>query len=144
MSITDDDGLRALLDADTIAVVGCSTTEGKPAHDVPKYLQEHGYRIVPINPFADEILGERAYDSLAAVEEEIDLVDVFRPSEETPGVVEDAIARHEERGDAGAVWLQLGIESDEATRMAEEAGLEFVQDRCTKIEHERLAATADE
>ena len=138
MPITDDDGLRALLDAETIAVVGCSTTEGKAAHDVPNYLQEHGYRIVPINPYADEILGERAYDSLADVEEEIDLVDVFRPSEKTPGVVEDVIARHEARGDAGAVWLQLGIESDDAAALAEEAGLEFVQDRCIKIEHDRL------
>ena len=140
MPITTDDELRRLLDADTIAVVGCSTTEGKPAHDVPKYLQNHGYRIVPINPFADEILGERAYDSLAAVEETVDLVDVFRPSEETPGVVEDVIARHEDRGDAGAVWLQLGIESDEAAAMAEEAGLQFVQDRCIKVEHGRLVA----
>ena len=140
MPITDDDGLRSLLDADTIAVVGCSTTEGKAAHDVPKYLQDHGYRIVPINPFADEILGERPYDSLAAVEETVDLVDVFRPSEETPGVVEDVIARHEDRGDAGAVWLQLGIESDEAAAMAEEAGLQFVQDRCIKVEHGRLVA----
>lgn len=139
MSITDDD-LRSLLDAGTIAVVGCSTTEGKAAHDVPKYLQQHGYRIIPINPFADEILGETAYDSLADVKAEIDLVDVFRPSEETPGVVEDVIARHEARGDAGAAWLQLGIESDEAADLAEDAGLDFVQDRCIKIEHDRLVA----
>ncbi|WP_053948158.1 CoA-binding protein [Halolamina sediminis] len=142
MSITDDDGLRELLDADTIAIVGCSTTEGKAAHDVPSYLQEHGYRIVPINPYTDEILGERAYDSLADVEEEIDLVDVFRPSEETPGIVENVIERHEKRGDAGAVWLQLGIESDEAAELAEEAGLDFVQDHCIKIEHDRLIASA--
>ena len=142
MPITDDDGLRALLEADTIAVVGCSTTEGKAAHDVPKYLQEHGYRIVPVNPYADEILGERAYDSLADVEEEIHLVDVFRPSEETPGIVEDVIDRHESRGDAGAVWLQLGIESDDAAGLAEEAGLDFVQDHCIKVEHDRLVASA--
>ncbi|MFW5911671.1 MAG: CoA-binding protein [Halolamina sp.] len=141
MPITDD-GLRDLLEVDTIAVVGCSTTPGKAAHDVPKYLQQHGYRIIPVNPFADEILGEKAYDSLADVEEAIDLVDVFRPSEETPGVVEDVIARHEEHGDAGAVWLQLGIESDEAAELAEEAGLRFVQDRCLKVEHERLVASA--
>jgi predicted CoA-binding protein len=140
MPISDDDSLRDLLDADTIAVVGCSTTEGKAAHDVPNYLQEHGYRIVPINPFADEILGERAYDSLADVEEDIDLVDVFRPSEETPGIVEDVIARNENRGDADAVWLQLGIESEEAATLADEAGLQFVQDRCIKIEHGRLVA----
>ena len=142
MPITDDDGLRELLAADTIAVVGCSTTAGKAAHDVPRYLQQHGYRIVPINPYADEILGEQAYDSLADVDEEIDLVDVFRPSEETPGVVADVIDRHESRGDAGAVWLQLGIESDEAAELAEEAGLDFVQDRCIKVEHDRLIASA--
>lgn len=137
MPLTDDD-LRKLLDGNKIAVVGCSTTEGKAAHDVPKYLQQHGYRIIPINPFADEVLGEQAYDSLAAVEGEIDLVDVFRPSEETPAVVETVVDRHEARGDAGAVWLQLGIESDEAAKIADSAGLEFVQDRCLKIEHGRL------
>lgn len=142
MPITDDDSLRSLLDADTVAVVGCSTTEGKAAHDVPAYLQDHGYRIVPINPFADEILGEDAYDSLADVDEEIDLVDVFRPSDETPEIVENVIARNEDRGDAGAVWLQLGIANDDAAEMAEEAGLEFVQDHCTKVEHDRLIASA--
>ncbi len=142
MPITDDDSLRDLLGADTIAVVGCSTTEGKAAHDVPAYLQSHGYRIIPINPFADEILGETAYDSLGDVDETIDLVDVFRPSEETPGIVEDVITRHEDRGDAGAVWLQLGIANDDAAAMAEEAGLQFVQDHCIKVEHDRLIASA--
>ena len=142
MPITDDDGLRDLLAAETIAVVGCSTTEGKPAHDVPKYLQEHGYRVIPINPYADEILGERAYDSLADVEETIDLVDVFRPSEETPAIVANVVERHEQRGDAGAVWLQLGIESDEAAARAEAAGLDFVQDHCIKVEHGRLQGSA--
>lgn len=138
MAITDDETLRELLAADTIAVVGCSTTEGKPAHDVPRYLQEHGYRVVPINPFADEILGEHAYDSLAAVEEEIDLVDVFRPSDETPDIVDDVVARKEARGDAAAVWLQLGIESEAAEDRADAAGLQFVQDHCIKVEHDRL------
>jgi predicted CoA-binding protein len=138
MPITDDETLRQLLDADTIAVVGCSTTPGKAAHDVPAYLQDRGCHVIPINPYADEILAETAYDSLADVEEEIDLVDVFRPSEETPDVVDEAVERHEAEGDAGAVWLQLGIESDEAATRAEEAGLDFVQDRCLKIEYDRL------
>ena len=138
MPITDDDSLRELLDADSIAVVGCSTTEGKAAHDIPAYLQNHGYRIVPVNPFAEEILGEPAADSLADVEAEIDLVDVFRPSEETPAIVDEVIERHEAAGDAGAVWLQLGIESDEAAERAESAGLDFVQDKCLKVEHRRL------
>lgn len=138
MPITDDAGLRELLDAETIAVVGCSSTPGKAAHDVPAYLQRHGYRVILVNPFADEILGERAYDTLADVEAEIDLVDVFRPSEETPGIVDDVVARHESRGDAGAIWLQLGIEHEEAAKKAEEAGLRFVQDHCIKVEHGRL------
>ncbi|MFB6221430.1 MAG: CoA-binding protein [Halolamina sp.] len=138
MPITEDDSLRDLLDADTIAVVGCSTTEGKAAHDIPAYMQEHGYRIIPVNPFADETLGERAYDSLAAVEEDIDLVDVFRPSEETLDIVDEVIERHETAGDAGAVWLQLGIANAEAAERAEAAGLDFVQDRCLKVEHGRL------
>lgn len=138
MPITDDAGLRDLLAADTVAVVGCSTTPGKAAHDVPAYLQRHDYRVIPVNPYADEVLGEPAYDSLVDVAEEVDLVDVFRPSEEVPGVVDDVVARHEARGDAGAIWLQLGISDDEAAARAEEAGLKIVQDRCMKVEHGRL------
>ncbi|WP_200531670.1 CoA-binding protein [Halorubrum sp. LN27] len=138
MPITDDEGLDRLLDADTIAVIGCSTTPGKAAHDVPAYLQRNGYRVVPVNPFADEVLGERAYDALADVEAEVDLVDVFRPSEEVPGVLDDVRERHAERGDAGAVWLQLGISHDEAAAEAESDGIEVVQDRCIKVEHGRL------
>ncbi|TKX83147.1 CoA-binding protein, partial [Halorubrum sp. SS5] len=114
MPITDDAGLDRLLDAETIAVVGCSTTPGKAAHDVPAYLQRQGYEVIPVNPFADEVLGERAYDAVGEVEESIDLVDVFRPSEEVPDIVEAVRERHADRGDAGAVWLQLGISHDEA------------------------------
>ncbi|MEF8779572.1 MAG: CoA-binding protein [Haloferacaceae archaeon] len=139
MPIDADEEIRELLGADTIAVVGCSTTPGKAAHDVPGYLQSQGYRIVPVNPFADEVLGEPAYDSLAEIPASIDLVDVFRPSEEVPEIVEEVLARHEERGDAGALWLQLGIEHDEAGRRAEDAGIRVVQDRCLKVEHRRLA-----
>ncbi|SFR42048.1 CoA-binding protein [Halogeometricum limi] len=138
--MTSDDELRQILDADTVAVVGCSTTAGKAAHDIPAYLQRHGYRVIPVNPFADEILGETAYDSLADVPEdaEIDVVDVFRPSEEAGGVVDDAIDRHESVGDVRSVWLQLGITDDEAGERAGEAGLAFVQDKCMKVEHARL------
>ena len=138
MPITDDAGLDRLLDAETIAVVGCSTTPGKAAHDVPAYLQRKGYRIVPVNPFADEILGEPAYDAVGDVEESIDLVDVFRPSEEVPEIVEAVRGRHAERGDADAVWLQLGISHDEAAAAAEKDGIDVVQDRCLKVEHGRL------
>ncbi|QOS11598.1 CoA-binding protein [Haloferax sp. Atlit-6N] len=139
MPITSDDDIRGLFDAETIAVVGCSATPGKPAHDVPAYMQRHGYRVVPVNPFHDEILGETAYDSLADVDEKIDLVDVFRPSEEAGDIVDAAIERADARGDVAAVWLQLGISDDDAAARAEEAGLSFVQDRCFKVEHSRLA-----
>jgi predicted CoA-binding protein len=138
MPTTDDEGLDRLLDAETIAVIGCSTTPGKAAHDVPAYLQRHGYRIVPVNPFADEVLGERAYDALADVEEEVDLVNVFRPSEEVPGVVDEVRERHAARGDAAAMWLQLGISHDEAAAAAEADGIEVVQNKCMKVEHGRL------
>ncbi|MDS0292864.1 CoA-binding protein [Halogeometricum luteum] len=138
--MVSDDDLREMLDADTVAVVGCSTTEGKAAHDIPAYLQRHGYRVIPVNPFADEVLGETAYDSLADVPEdvEIDLVDVFRPSEEAGDIVDAAIERHESVGDVRSVWLQLGITDDEAGERAREAGLAFVQDKCMKVEHSRL------
>jgi hypothetical protein len=138
MPITDDEGFRRLLAYDTVAVIGCSTTPGKAAHDVPKYLLDHGYDVVPVNPFADEIFGRDAYDSLADVEEDVGLVDVFRPSEEVPGIVDDVVAREESRGDVEALWLQLGISHDEAVERAENAGLDVVQDRCMKVEHERL------
>ncbi|TKX61599.1 CoA-binding protein [Halorubrum sp. ASP1] len=138
MPITDDAGLDRLLDAETIAVVGCSTTPGKAAHDVPAYLQRQGYEVIPVNPFADEVLGERAYDAVGEVEESIDLVDVFRPSEEVPDIVEAVRERHAGRGDAGALWLQLGISHDEAAAAAESDGIDVVQDHCLKVEHGRL------
>ena len=138
MPLTDDEDLDRLLDAETVAVIGCSTTPGKAAHDVPAYLQRHGYRIVPVNPFADEILGEPAFDSLADVESDVDLVNVFRPSEEVPEILDAVRERHAERGDAGAAWLQLGISHDEAAAAAEADGIEVVQDRCMKVEHGRL------
>ena len=134
MPVESDDQLREILDYDTIAVVGCSTTSGKAAHDIPAYMQGHGYRIVPVNPFADEVLGERAYDSLADVEGTIDIVDVFRPSEEVAGIVDETL----ERDDVKALWTQLGIRDDEAAERAEAAGLQVVQDKCLKVEHGRL------
>ncbi|SDF95566.1 CoA-binding protein [Halorientalis regularis] len=134
MSVETDDELREILDLETIAVVGCSSTAGKAAHDVPAYMQRHGYEIIPVNPYADEILGRTAVDSLADVEEKIDIVDVFRPSEEVAGIV-DAVL---EREDVAVVWMQLGIEDDEAAARAEDAGHSVVQDRCLKVEHQRL------
>ena len=136
MPVDSDAELREILGADRIAVVGCSTTPGKAAHDVPQYLRDHGYEVIPVNPYADEIFGREAADSLADVEAEIDVVDVFRPSEEVAGIVEQAI----DREDADVVWTQLGIADDEAAARAEDAGKRVVQDRCMKVEHERLIA----
>lgn len=138
MPITADEELCELLELDTVAVVGCSTTPGKAAHDIPEYLVAHGYDVVPVNPYAEEVLGREAYDSLDEVPDEIDIVDVFRPTDEIPGIVDAIIERHETRGDAAAIWLQLEIRHDEAAERAEAAGLRIVQDRCMKVEHGRL------
>ncbi|WP_324757393.1 CoA-binding protein [Haloarcula montana] len=134
MPITDEAGLREILELDRVAVVGCSTTPGKDAHEIPKYLIEQGYDVVPVNPFADEIFGREAYDSLAGVPGEIDIVDVFRPSEEVSGIVDEVL----DRDDIGVVWLQLGIHDDDAVERAEAAGLRVVQDRCMKPTHQQL------
>jgi predicted CoA-binding protein len=135
-----DDVIDDLLDAETIAVVGCSRSPEKAAHRVPKYLQKHGYRIVPINPNAESILGETAYDRLTDVpaDVDIDVVDVFRPSEDVPAVVDGVLARRDAAGDVSGLWLQLGIRNDEAAARAEAAGIAVVQDRCMKVEHGRL------
>lgn len=138
MHVDTDSKLRDLLDVETIAVVGCSTTPGKAAHDIPQYMRDQGYEIVPVNPYADEIFGREAYDSLSEVPEDIEMVNVFRPSEEVPEIVDDVLERHEEHGDVESVWLQLGIRDDEAADRAVDAGLDVVQDRCLKVEHRRL------
>ncbi|SNZ03490.1 hypothetical protein SAMN06269185_0290 [Natronoarchaeum philippinense] len=128
---TDEEAIETALAADVVAVVGCSSTPGKDAHEIPSYLREHGYEVVPVNPYADEIFGRQSYDSLAAVEESVDVVDVFRPSDEVAGIVEQAI----DRDDVDVIWTQLGIEDDEAAERARSAGKLVVQDRCLKVEH---------
>ncbi|MFB6173973.1 MAG: CoA-binding protein [Halobacteriales archaeon] len=136
MPVETDDDLRGILRNDTVAVVGCSSTPGKDAHEIPKYLLEHGYDVIPVNPFAEEILGREAYDSLSEVPDGVDIVDVFRPSEEVAGIVEEAL----EREDVDVIWLQLGIRDDAAADRAEAGGKRVVQDRCLKVEHGRLLA----
>jgi len=140
MPVTDDDAIRNVLGLNSIAVVGCSTTAGKAAHEIPAYLQRHGYEIHPVNPYADTVLGESAVDSLDEVEAAIDLVNVFRPSEEVAGIVDETRSRHDADGDIEAIWLQLGITDDDALADAEAAGLTTIQDRCMKVEHQRLLA----
>lgn len=130
---TEDELVRTALDSERIAVVGCSSTPGKDAHEIPKYLDAHGYDIVPVNPFAEEIFGHRVYDSLDDVPDGIDLVDVFRPSEEVSGIVDSVL----ERDDVDALWLQLGIRDDDAAARARNEGVAIVQDRCLKVAHAR-------
>jgi predicted CoA-binding protein len=131
--------LRALLErARTIAVVGLSGDPRKAAHAIPRQLQAAGYRVIPVNPNLDEVLGERSYASLAEVPDHVDIVDVFRPAKQAP-----AIARQAAEIGAGAVWLQLGIESDEARRIAEAAGLDYVEDRCIGVERSRYGIRLD-
>jgi len=136
MPLESDSELATVFDLDSIAVVGCSSTPGKDAHEIPNYLRQRGYEVIPVNPYTDEIFGREAYDSLADVEEAVDVVDVFRPSEEVAGIVDEAI----ERDDVQVVWTQLGISDSDATTRAEDAGLRVVQDKCMKVEHQRLTA----
>jgi uncharacterized protein len=125
--------LRIYAETRTIAVVGASGDPSKPAHRIPRYLQSQGYRILPVNPRGGELLGEPVARSLAEVEGPVDVVDVFRPAEEAPGIAREAI-------EAGAkvLWLQVGIESEEARQEAEAAGLTVVMDRCMGQAHAEL------
>ena len=136
MPVDDEATLREILERDRVAVVGCSNTPGKEAHEIPKYLLDQGYDVVPVNPFADEIFGLETYDSLADVPGEVDIVDVFRPSEEVSDIVDAALERDED----AVIWLQLGIHDDEAVARAEDAGRMVVQDRCMKPTHQQLMA----
>ena len=112
----------------TIAVVGASRNPDKAGGSVPEGLQRRGFRIIPINPFAEVLFGERVYHSLAEVPDKIDLVDVFRPAADAPEIARQAVAIG-----AKALWLQLDIRSEEARRIAESAGLDFIQDECTAV-----------
>ena len=114
--------------ARTIAVVGASRDPDKAGGSVPLGLQRRGFRVIPINPFADELFGERVYRSLLDVPEKIDLVDVFRPAEDAPEIARQAVAVG-----AGALWLQLDIRSDEARRIAQAGGLDYVENECTAV-----------
>jgi predicted CoA-binding protein len=121
-------GREILEKATTIAVVGASRDPGKAGGSVPAGLQRRGFRIIPINPFADELFGERVYRSLSEVPVKIDIVDVFRPASDAPEIARQAVAVG-----AKALWLQLDILSAEARQIAEAAGLDYVEDECTAV-----------
>lgn len=116
----------------TIAVVGLSSNPAKPSYDVSRYMQRHGYRIIPVNPQETEVLGEKAYARLEDVSEPIDVVNIFRLPRFVPEVVDSAIAVR-----AKAVWMQMGIEHEEAAEKARQAGLTVIEDRCIMVEHRR-------
>ena len=124
---------RILADARVLAVVGLSAEWHRPSYFAAKYMQDHGYRIIPVNPRYDNVLGERCYPDLRAIPEPVDLVDCFRRAEDIPPIAEAAIAIR-----AKVLWMQLGIVNEEAARRASDAGLDVVMNRCVKIEHARL------
>jgi predicted CoA-binding protein len=133
LTLLDGELKDILENARTIAVVGLSSSPGKSSYRVAAYLKYVGYRVIPVNPYSDEILGERSYPDLESIPETIDVVDVFRPSEKLIPIVEDAI-----RIKAKAVWMQLGIINEAAAEIARSAGVKVVMDRCMKVEHRRL------
>ncbi|MHB8926599.1 MAG: CoA-binding protein [Bacillota bacterium] len=130
---TDEELRQAMTAAKTIAVIGLSPDSDKPSHFVPKYMQSKGYKIIPVNPTVDQVLGEKAYPTLSDVPVKVDIVDVFRRAEKTPPIVDEAA-----KVGAGLVWLQEGIFSDEAAARAEAHGLPIVMDKCLLKEHRRL------
>jgi uncharacterized protein len=115
-----------------VAVVGMSADPSRPSHQVARYLQEHGFRIVPVNPGCQEILGERCYGTLKDVPFPVEIVDIFRKVEAIPAIVDEAIAVG-----AKVIWMQLGLEEPHSARKAKQAGLQVVMDRCLKIEHDQ-------
>lgn len=126
--------LRRILKTNhTIAIVGLSADWFRPSYFAAKYMQEHGFKIIPVNPKYTEILGEKCYPDLKSIPEKVDMVDVFRKSADCAPIAKEAVAIG-----AKVLWLQLGVENDEAKAIAETGGLEFVQNRCVKIEFARL------
>ena len=122
----------------TVAVYGMSKSPTKPSHTVPAYLHTQGYTIIPINPSADEILGLKSYKNIIDVEDKIDILEVFRPSEKVPDVVKEAIERKKQKGDIEVIWLQDGIYHDEAKKLAEQEGITVIQDRCMFRDHRQF------
>lgn len=127
------DDLTWIYSLKTIAVVGISRNESTPAHYVPTYLKEKGYTIIPVNPSASEILGEKSYKNLRDIPYEVDIVLMFRPSQEIPGFIPDVTGISPK-----VLWMQLGIKSEEAKREAEVHNIYVVMDKCMMVEHKRI------
>ena len=129
-----DDEIRNFYTLKNVAVVGMSKNEGKAAHYVPKYLIDHGYNVIPVNPTATEILGRKSYPTVSSIPDRVDVVDIFRRSEDVPAVVEDTLKKEGIK----VIWMQEGIYSKEAENMAKEKDIPAVYNRCMMAEHRRL------
>jgi predicted CoA-binding protein len=136
-TITDNEIIEILRPPRTVAIVGISDKQDRDSSQVARYLMDQGYRIVPVNPLLETVLGLRCYPSLRAIEERIDIVDIFRRSEAVPEIVDEAIAVG-----AKVVWMQLGVVHEEAADKAQQAGLKVVMYRCIKRDHSRLLGSA--
>jgi predicted CoA-binding protein len=129
-----DDEIKKFYTLKNIAVVGMSKNEDKAAHYVPKYLIDHGYNVIPVNPTATEILGRKSYPTVSSIPDKIDIVDIFRRSEDVPSVVQDAI----NKDGIKVIWMQEGIYSKEAEEVAKVKSISTVYNRCMMAEHRRL------
>jgi len=129
-----DEQIREILSLKKVAVVGMSKNSSKAAHYVPLYLSENGYDVTPVNPTTDEILGKKCYDSVSEIDEEIDIVDVFRPSDQVMPVIQEAIKKKPK-----VIWLQEGIHNSEAEELARKEGIQVIFNRCMLAEHQRLS-----
>ncbi len=128
-----DDEIREILSMQKVAVIGMSKNSSKAAHYVPKYLSDNGYDITPVNPTTDKILGKKCYTSVSEIEEDIEIIDIFRPSEQVLSVIHDAIKKKPK-----VIWLQEGIHNSEAEELARKEGIDVVFNRCMLAEHQRL------
>lgn len=130
-----DSELKRIYSLKNIAVVGMSSNEDKAGHYVPKYLIQHGYNIIPVNPTIHEVLGRKSYPTVSAIPDRVDIVDIFRKSEDVPPIVNDAILKKDQ---IKVIWMQEGIYNDEAEKRARDNGLDVVFNRCMMAEHMRL------
>ena len=128
-----DEQIRDILSFKKVAVIGMSKHSSKAAHYVPKYLSDNGFDVIPVNPTADEILGKKCYDSISEINEEIEIVDIFRPSDQVLLIIQEAIKKKPK-----VIWLQEGIHNSEAEELARKEGIKVVYNRCMLVEHRRL------
>ena len=128
-----DEQIKEILSLESIAVIGMSKISSKAAHHIPKYLSENGFDVTPVNPNADEILGIKSYNIITDVKKDVDIVNVFRPSDQVLSIVKDVIKIKPK-----VIWLQEGIHNPEAERLASNAGIKVVFNRCMMVEHRRL------